>query len=73
MTFLRSYISKNVAILPSFLDGRIENSQLEIIFVSNMKVLLHCLPASSVTVEKLKAIQFLNSFDVILWFFLGYL
>lgn len=61
MTFLRSYISKNGTILPSFLDGRTENSQLEIIFVSNMKVLLHCLPASSVTVEKLKAIQFLNS------------
>lgn len=42
-------------------------------FVSNMKVLLHCLLTSSVAVEKFHAIGFLNCSDVFLRLFLGYL
>lgn len=60
-------------ILFSFLDWGIEDSWLEIMFVGNMKVLLHCLLTSSVAVEKLEATWFLNCFDVFLRFFLGYL
>lgn len=42
-------------------------------FVSNMKVLLHCLLTSSAAVEKFHATGFLNCFDVFLQLFLGYL